>query len=62
MSKLLVMSPKQALVLKEILNEASHDPNLKHNVEELVALKLGMEYDEVNDIATTLWRKLRGNK
>ena len=55
MSKLLVLSPKQALILKEILNEASH-------VEELVALKLGMEYDEVNDTATALWRKLRGDK
>jgi hypothetical protein len=56
------MSKAQALVLKEILNEASHDPDLSANVEELVAEKLGMKYEEVNEIATALWRKLRGTK
>ena len=62
MSHILVMSKAQALVLKEILNEASHDPDLSANVEELVAAKLGMKYEEVNAISTALWRKLREGK
>ena len=61
MGHVIRLNNKEAHVLKQILNSAGISEIEVGSAEHQAAEDLGMDYDEVNEIATKIWRRIKPN-